>query len=286
MTSPAILLRNWNIHAKKQYGQNFLADSSVAQSIVSRSRISSTDTVLEIGAGLGALTIPLSKAAEKLYAVEKDPRIIPILRDELANQHIDNVTLLNKNMLSIDIEQLAKEAGHPLVIVGNLPYNISSQILILLIRSRHVIRHAVLMFQKELAQRIKAAPGGKNYGRLSVMLQYCADIKALTDVKASAFFPKPKVDSEVLIIEFGKPIPTPATDEDFLFTVIKAAFGQRRKTLRNSLSGSMLTLSAPLIVTALEQCGIDPVRRAETLTVDEFIALSNTLLALTAGDCT
>ncbi|MDD2389956.1 MAG: 16S rRNA (adenine(1518)-N(6)/adenine(1519)-N(6))-dimethyltransferase RsmA [Desulfobacterales bacterium] len=281
MTSPAALLNKWNIQAKKQYGQNFLSDSSIAQSIASRSGVGPKDVVLEIGAGLGALTIPLSKIAGKIYAIEKDPRIIPILQDELDSHHIDNIVLLNENILTVDIEHVAEDKNRKIVIVGNLPYNISSQILVRMIRSRHIIHHAVLMFQKELAQRIKATPGNRDYGRLSAMLQYCADIKTLTEVKASAFFPKPKIDSEVLYVQFKKEIPLPATDEDLLFKVIKAAFGQRRKTLKNSLAGSQLPMDAATAGSVLEQSGIDPSRRAETLSIDEFTVLSNNVVPYT-----
>jgi len=281
MTSPATLLKKWDIQAKKQYGQNFLSDPSVAQSIVSRSGIGPEDIVLEIGAGLGALTVPLSKIADKIYAIEKDLRMIPILQDEMASHHIDNIVLLNKNILTVDIEQIAKDENRKIIIVGNLPYNISSQILVRMIRSRNVIHHAVLMFQKELAQRIIATPGNRDYGRLSAMLQYCADIKPVTEVKASAFFPKPKIDSEVLYIQFKKQISLPAIDEELLFKVIKAAFGQRRKTLRNSLAGSQLPIDATTAGRVLEQSNIDPSRRAETLSVDEFSVLSNNFIRYT-----
>jgi 16S rRNA (adenine1518-N6/adenine1519-N6)-dimethyltransferase len=161
--------------------------------------------------------------------------------------------------------------------MGNLPYNISSQILVKLINSRTVVNRAILMFQKELAQRIIAPPGGKDYGRLTVMLNYCADLNKLATIDAALFFPKPKVDSEVLEIKFNNLLQERANYEEFLFRVIKAAFGKRRKTLKNALAGSQLNVTGDTALRALDLAGIDPVRRAETLAVSEFVALSNCL---------
>ncbi|MBN1932933.1 MAG: ribosomal RNA small subunit methyltransferase A [Desulfobacterales bacterium] len=278
MISPKKLLDAHNIRAKKQLSQNFLKDPSTAEMIVSHSEISPEDIVLEIGAGLGALTIPLARRAKKVFAVEKDQQIIPILNQQLLENQLDNVVLLHTNILNIDIEAIALKKDRKIVVLGNLPYNISSQILVQLIKSRHVIRLAVLMFQKELAHRIAAQPGSKDYGRLSVMLQYCADIKAVAEVKASLFFPKPKVDSKILAIKFKSTLNNPATDEDFFFSVIKAAFGKRRKTLKNALSSSELSVNANTVLHVLAEVGIEPSRRAETLTVAEFTTLSNCLI--------
>jgi len=163
------------------------------------------------------------------------------------------------------------------VVMGNLPYNISSQILVQLIKSRSALTRAVFMIQKELSQRITAQPGCKDYGRLSVMLGYCANIKKIADVKASVFFPKPKVDSEVLELKFKKGLEYPANDETYFFSVIKAAFGNRRKILKNALAASALNIDANTAQNILEKSGIDPVRRAETLTIEEFVKLSNNL---------
>lgn len=283
MVYPAALLKKWNVSAKKQLGQNFLADPSVSQKIIERAGITPEDIVLEIGPGLGALTLPLSSISKKVYAVETDSRIIPILQDELTHRHIKNVSVMHQSILDTDISQIAKQAHRTIIVVGNLPYNISSQILVLLINSRRHISRAVLMFQKELSLRIQAKPGCRDYSRLSVMLQYCADIRTVTTVKASAFFPQPKIDSEVLGIEFKQKIPFQAASEPFLFNVIKAAFGQRRKTLKNSLAGSALPLDAHTAAKALTECRIDPARRAETLTVEEFVRLADTLIHYAAA---
>ncbi len=235
---------------------------------------------MEIGAGLGALTIPVAQIAEKVYAVDKDRNILDILKTELSANNLTNVVLMEKNILNVDIQALAETVGRKIIVMGNLPYNISSQILVRLITSRIVVSRAVLMFQKELAQRIRALPGCKEYGRLTVMLRYCSDIKKLADVKASLFFPKPKVDSEVLEIEFKTLTEHSAIDEAFLFRVVKAGFGNRRKTLRNALAASELKIDSKTAAQLLKCSNIDPVRRAETLSVEEFVRLSNTLFKL------
>jgi 16S rRNA (adenine1518-N6/adenine1519-N6)-dimethyltransferase len=280
MTSPRILLAVHNIRPKKQLGQNFLSDPAAAAMIVNRSEISPEDIVLEVGAGLGALTIPVARIAQKVIAVDKDPKIIDILRTEIIANNLSNVVLMDRNILEVDIKALAEDFGRGIVVMGNLPYNISSQILVQLIKSRKAVSRAVLMFQREMAQRLTAEPGCKEYGRLTVMLQYCSHIKKVADVKASLFFPKPKVDSEVLELRFKKVLEYEADDETFLFRVVKAAFGNRRKTLKNSLYASELNIDANLAKHVLESSDIDPVRRAETLNTEEFVRLSNNLLRI------
>jgi len=282
MTSPRKLLAAHNIRPKKQLGQNFIIDPAFTEMIVQRAGILSEDIILEIGAGLGALTIPLARRAQKVFAVEKDRQIIPILNMEILVSGLANISIIEKDILSVDIKALIEDMGGKIVVMGNLPYNISSQILVQLIRSREGINRAVLMFQKELAQRITAETGCKDYGRLTVMLRYCSDIKKLLNVKASLFFPKPKVDSEILELKFKKEIDHKAADEQFLFKVIKSGFGNRRKTLKNALAASELNIDPNTATLVLEKSGIDPIRRAETLTVEEFVKLSNNLLPIAA----
>lgn len=273
MTSPKILLKAWNIRAKKQLGQHFLTDPSIAQMIVSRANILSNDIVVEIGAGLGALTIPLARRAAQVYAVEKDHQICELLKAELLANHIANTTIIPKNILQVDYRSIAEDDHRPMVVMGNLPYNISSQVLVQLIHSRELISRGILMFQKELARRITAQVGTKDYGRLTVMLSYCAEVKTLATVAAAAFFPTPKVDSEVLEIRFKTKREYPSHDEAMLFKVIKAAFGNRRKTLKNALAASGLNIDRQTALRALTKADIDPIRRAETLSVSEFISL-------------
>jgi len=277
MTSPRTLLTFHNIRPKKRLGQHFLTDQTTAEMIVSRSGILPEDVVLEIGAGLGALTIPVARIAREVFAVEKDRKIIDILKTEILASNLSNVVIMEKNILKIDIKSLAENIGQKIVVMGNLPYNISSQILVQLIESRKALSKAVIMLQKELAQRITAQPGCKDYGRLTVMHGYCSDIKKVADVKAPLFFPKPKIDSEVLEIKFKKRLEYSTNDEAFFFRVIKAAFGNRRKILKNALAASALNIDANTAKDVLQRSGIDPVRRAETLTIEEFVKLSNNL---------
>jgi 16S rRNA (adenine1518-N6/adenine1519-N6)-dimethyltransferase len=277
MTSASTLLKAWNLRPKKQLGQNFLSDPTAAEKIVSSARISPTDCVLEIGAGLGALTVPLARCARRVYAIEKDRHIAALLRTELLTERLENAVVIEEDAVKANIRSLAEEAGQPLIVAGNLPYNISSQIVVKLIRNREMVRHAVLMFQKELAARLTARPATKAYGRLTVMLGYCAEVKPVMTLSASAFYPKPKVDSEVVLIRFTPPPHPQAADEAWLFQVIQAAFGKRRKTLKNALSASSLQIGPESALQAMATAGIDPSRRAETLTVAEFVLLSNTL---------
>ena len=282
MTSPRILLAAHKIHPKKQLGQNFIVDPAFTEMIVKRAGILPEDIILEIGAGLGALTIPLARRAKKIFAVEKDRQIIPILNMEILVSGLTNISIIEKDILAVNIKTLVENMGGKIVVMGNLPYNISSQILVQLIRSRGGISRAVLMFQKELAHRITAEIGCKDYGRLTVMLRYCSDIKKLVDVKASLFFPKPKVDSQILELKFKKEIDHKAVDEPFFFKVIKSGFGNRRKTLKNALAASELNIDPNTAKRILEKSGIDPIRRAETLTVEEFVKLSNNLFPIAA----
>ena len=280
MTYPRTLLNAWQIQAKKQLGQHFLKHPDAAEKIVAATRIKSDDTVLEIGAGLGALTIPAARKAALVYAVETDRRITGLLKTEILAAEIDNVRIIEKNILDLDIAHLASETGQRLVVIGNLPYQISSQVLVRLITSRHWIDRAVLMFQKELAERLMASPGTRTYGRITVMLAYCARVGRLADFPAESFFPRPKVDSTVLEIRFRQTLETVPRDETFLHGVIRAAFSQRRKTLKNALSGSFLGLSSEAAIKALAATGIDPIRRAETLSPNDFIRLSNCIISV------
>ena len=274
MTSPRALLNAWRLDPKKSLGQNFLADPSTAEMIADRAGIGPEDAVLEIGAGLGALTIPVARRAGRVAAVETDGRLLDLLKTELRVHGLDNVDLLEADILKVDIGGIAEKAGRRLVVMGNLPYHISSQIVVKLIQDREWVDRAVAMIQREMARRLMAVPGTKDYGRLTAMLRYCAGIKSAAVVRAHLFHPRPKVDSEVVAIDFHHPPLHAADDEAFLFQVIKAAFGQRRKTLKNALSGSELRMSPNEARNALEAAGIDPERRAETVSVGEFIELA------------
>ena len=275
MTSPATLLKAWNLLARKELGQNFLKDPSLAGQLADLAGLESGDIVIDLGAGLGAMTIAAATRAQKVIAVEKDTRLLPLLRAELLVHEIANVEVLSQDILSMDLSAMAGGKGRGFTILGNLPYNISSQVIIKLIHARHCIRKAVLMFQKELADRLCAGPGTRTYGRISVMLQYCARIKVLRQIRADMFFPRPKVDSAVLDITFiADPSPR-VEDEQLMGCVVKAAFGRRRKTLQNALSAGLSFMDKESVTRVLHESGIDPKRRAETLSVAEFVELTN-----------
>jgi 16S rRNA (adenine1518-N6/adenine1519-N6)-dimethyltransferase len=280
MTSPRVLLKAWNIRAKKKSGQSFLSDPSTARTIVARSNFDADDVILEIGAGLGALTVPLAQVVKKVYAVEIDPQLIELLKTELLVNHISNCDIIARDILKMNLKDFAETSGRKIIVAGNLPYHISSQILVKLILARRVIERAVLMFQKELAQRIRAQPGTKNYGRISAMLRYGADVHHLLAVKPAVFYPAPKVDSEVLEIRFKATTTYDDHDEIMLYKVIKAAFGNRRKTLKNALIASGVIMDSQIALDALEAAGIDPDRRAESLEPSEFVALEISLRSI------
>ena len=278
--SPRVLLAAANIRPNKNRGQNFLSDAKTARGIVEKAGIQATDTVLEIGAGLGALTLPLAAKAARVYAVEWDKRLFDLLSKRLEGSDAQNVVLIREDILNMDFTALAAQAGGALVAVGNLPYYISSQILAKTVLERTAFKKAVYMFQKEMAQRMAALPGGKDYGRLSVVSQYAARISPLAQVSAAQFHPRPGVESLVLEFAFLFPPPHAALSEPLFFSIVKAAFAKRRKTLKNTLSTSGLGYSQSQVLTALEAAGIDPSRRAETLSVPEFVCLADAFLAL------
>ncbi|MCG8567535.1 MAG: 16S rRNA (adenine(1518)-N(6)/adenine(1519)-N(6))-dimethyltransferase RsmA [Desulfobacterales bacterium] len=272
MTHPGVLLKREKLFAGKEMGQNFLSDPGTALMIVQRTGIAEDTKVLEIGPGLGALTRHICRVSKNVTVVEKDRRIIPLLQEELAEEGMNAVQILNQDILKTDFAEIAQ--GEQMVVISNLPYNISSQILFRIIKNRSLISSAYLMFQKELAQRIMSPPGSKSYSRLSAVVQYAADIRHVADIKPAAFFPRPDVDSTVLAFDLFQKRDLDEKTEDLLFDVIKAAFSKRRKTLKNSMSGGEMGMKKPFVGQALEMAGIQPERRAETLSVDEFKAIT------------
>jgi len=275
MTSPRTLLKAWNLKPKKQLGQNFLLNEALAETIVQCADLTARDHVLEIGAGLGAITIPAARRAARLVAVEKDAQLLDLLRTELAVQQLTNVQLIHQDILTLDIREVFGHGPPRGVVIGNLPYNLSSQVIVQLIEARACLQRALLMLQKEMAQRLIAPPGTKDYGRLSVMLQYCAEVAVVAEAPARMFYPRPKVDSQVIQVCFRERIDSPAEDERLLSRVVKAGFSQRRKTLRNAMAGNILQADHARVEAWLERAGIDSRRRAETLTVEEFVRLAN-----------
>jgi 16S rRNA (adenine1518-N6/adenine1519-N6)-dimethyltransferase len=266
--------RSGPFRPKKSLGQHFLRDPLLVERILDRAKFDRSSTVLEIGSGLGALTFPLASRVQHLITVEKDGTLAEKLRAGLARERIENVTLIHEDILKVDLARLSEEK---IEVIGNIPYNISSPIIEMLIRNRHRIRRAVLTLQHELAGRLTASPGNKQYGALTVLIQYHAQISPLLEIPREAFHPKPKVSSTVVQFEFLKPYPRRANHEEFFRKVVRAAFAHRRKTLLNSLRGTFPSWEVRSLLNAMERSLIDPQRRAETLSIDDFLNLSEAL---------
>ena len=272
--------REYGFRPKKSLGQHFLRDEEVVRKIVHKARFDPTDRVLEIGPGLGALTLLLARKAHHVIAVEKDSRLTDILNKKLSAEKIENVLLINEDILKLDFSRVPSLHKREVRVIGNLPYNISSPTLEKLFENRHMVNRAVLMLQSEFADRLIANPGTKAFGAMTVFIQYHAHVSPLLHVPKEAFHPRPKVDSMVLEIDFQRPYPERTEDDIKFRTVVKGAFAQRRKTLLNSLKNTLVSYSREEILAALEKCEIDPKRRAETLTIEDFLRLTSALLAV------
>lgn len=266
--------REGAVYPKKRLGQHFLRDPSLTQKIVNLSRWKGSDFVVEVGPGLGALTLPLSNCVRHVVAVEKDAQLAAVLAERLAREGVNNVTLINEDILRYAFRGTGIDQMDKIHVAGNLPFNISSPFLEKLVASSDCIGRAVLMFQAEFAERLAASPGTKSYGALTVWLRYHATCRRLLRVPAAAFHPRPKVDSVVLEIDFERPYPRRARDDKALRRVLKAAFSHRRKTLLNSLQASGLCTEPEAILKALAGCGIDPRTRAERLDLEAFLCLA------------
>lgn len=265
--------------AKKRFGQHFLVDRKMVRRILDRARLEAPDRVLEIGPGKGALTFPLSERVDRILAVEKDRDLAKRLERKLAERDINHVTVVCEDILSFDFTRLTRFAPQGIQVVGNLPYNISSPILERLIDQRRRLRRAVLMFQREVADRLAASPGSRRYGALTVLIGYHARVARLTRVGKESFSPRPQVDSSVVELDFGAPHPERAGDEGRFQRVVRGAFAHRRKTLLNALSMAFPGCSRTTLEEALRGCGIEPIRRAETLSISDYIRLERALPA-------
>lgn len=278
---PSDVLAHYGLSPKKSWGQNFLSDARMVARIADASGASSDDVVLEIGAGLGAMTVALAARAGRVLAVEHDPDMVRVLRSELAA--LTNLTIVARDALTLDYARIASEAGRPLVVAGNLPYQITSPLLFGIIDGAgqgKIIRRAIVMVQKEFADRAAAPPGDKTYGRLSVMVQQFAAARVLFDVSPAAFTPQPRVWSAVMeIVPRDQPL-APVLDRPRFAEVVRAAFGTRRKMLKNALETAF---ERDTVARALAEAHIDGARRAETLAVAEFAAVSNAIVRAPAG---
>jgi 16S rRNA (adenine1518-N6/adenine1519-N6)-dimethyltransferase len=284
MTTPRNILKKHGIRPLKRLGQSFLVDNNITKKIVMISDIKSGDIVVEIGSGLGIMTAMIAQEAKRVIALEVDKYMVDILREELKNH--PNVEIVQTDVLKYDFSSPFTESPQKtLKIIGNIPYNISSQILFRLIQFRDYISSMVLMFQKEVAERIIAPPGTKEYGIISVIVSMYTKPSLEVSVPGSCFYPKPNVDSSVLKLTVREAPLFNIKNPDFFSKVVKTAFSKRRKTLLNNLKYSdLLKASKKDITDILELLHIDSNRRGETLTVEEFGKLSNALLSVKAPE--
>ena len=270
------VLQKYNFAFQKRFGQNFLIDTHVLEKIIAASQISKEDFVLEIGPGIGTMTQYLAEYAREVAAVEIDNTLIPILKDTLKDW--DNVTVINDDILKVDIRKLALErnGGKPIKVVANLPYYITTPIIMGLFENQVPIDSITIMVQKEVADRMQVGPGTKDYGALSLAVQYYAKPEIVANVPPNCFMPRPKVGSAVIRLERYEKPPVEVSNEKLMFRIIRASFNQRRKTLVNGLKNSQeLSYSREEIEEVLNECGIPLNIRGEALTLAEFASLAN-----------
>lgn len=270
------VLQKYGFRAQKRYGQNFLIDAHVLGKIIDAAQIADTDMVLEIGPGIGTMTQCLCECARKVVTVEIDRALIPILEDTL--RAYDNVEILQQDILKMDIPALVREknGGNPIKIVANLPYYITTPILMSLFENHVPMESVTVMVQREVADRMQAGPGTKDYGSLSLAVQYYASPKVVANVPPNCFLPRPSVGSAVILLTKHDVPPVQTDDEALLFSIIRASFNQRRKTLVNALANAGICgLEKEELARALRSIGLSENVRGEALTLEQFAALGN-----------
>lgn len=272
------VLQKYQFNFQKKFGQNFLIDTGILEEIIEAAQITKDDFVLEIGPGIGTMTQYLCEAARAVVAVEIDTNLIPILKDTLAEYN--NVDVLNEDILKVNISKLAEEKnnGKPIKVVANLPYYITTPIIMGLFESHVPIDSITIMVQKEVADRMQVGPGTKDYGALSLAVQYYAKPYIVANVPPNCFMPRPKVGSAVIRLTRHAETPVQVDDEKLLFQIIRASFNQRRKTLANGLKNyEGLSFEKETIEAAIAECGLSPSVRGEALSLEEFAKLANVL---------
>lgn len=276
------VLQKYHFNFQKKFGQNFLIDTRVLERIVESAGITKEDCVLEIGPGIGTMTQYLAEAAREVIAVEIDKNLIPILEDTLSSY--DNVQIINDDILKVDINRIVQENndGRPIKVVANLPYYITTPIIMGLFESHVPLKSITIMVQKEVADRMQVGPGTKDYGALSLAVQYYAKPEIVANVPPNCFIPRPNVGSAVIRLTCHETAPVAVEDEAFMFALIRASFNQRRKTLINGLTNAgNLHVTKGQIAEALEQMGLPAAVRGEALTLEQFGTLSNLLQKVT-----
>lgn len=275
-TNTLAIIKKYDFVFQKKYGQNFLIDDNIVEKIVREAGVTKDDFVLEIGPGIGTMTQVLCAHAREVAAVEIDDNLIPILKETLAEY--DNVTVIHNDILKVDIAALAQEKnnGRPIKVVANLPYYITTPIIMGLFESNVPIDSITIMVQKEVADRMQVGPGTKDYGALSLAVQYYAKPEIVVNVPPTCFMPRPNVGSAVIRLIRHEQVPVDVKDEKLMFKIIRASFNQRRKTLANGLSNSSeIHLTKEVITRSIEKLGRGAAIRGEALTLEEFAQLSN-----------
>ena len=270
------VLQKYHFNFQKKFGQNFLIDTHVLEKIMNAAQISKDDCVVEVGPGIGTMTQYLAEAAREVVAVEIDNNLIPILKETLAEY--DNVTVINEDILKIDIKKLAEEhnGGRPIKVVANLPYYITTPIIMGLFESNVPIDNITVMVQKEVADRMQVGPGSKDYGALSLAVQYYAEPYIVANVPPNCFIPRPNVGSAVIRLTRHKEMPVQVADPKLMFRLIRASFNQRRKTLQNGLNNAPdVSFTKEQIVAAIESLGVPATIRGEALDLQQFAQLAN-----------
>lgn len=262
---------------KKKLGQHFLTRQELIRKIIRLSGFDRSDILMEIGPGMGALTLPLAPKVDHIFAVEKDRDLFHLLGEKISRAGLSNVTLINDDILRFDLAAIIPSERDKIQVIGNLPYNISSPFLQKLVDHRSSVGRAVLMFQREVALRICAAEGGKAYGAMTLLVRYHARATPLLQVPKEAFYPRPKVDSTVVELDFGCPYPRRMEIEAVFKRVVKGAFSHRRKTLLNSLQLFFPSLDRETVLRVLAECAVNPRRRPENLTMDEYLCIADKL---------
>ena len=273
------ILQKYNFNFQKKFGQNFLIDTRVLERIIENAEITKDDCVLEIGPGIGTMTQYLAEAAREVVAVEIDKNLIPILQNDTLAEY-DNVTIINDDILKVDINKIVQEKnnGQPIKVVANLPYYITTPIIMGLFESHVPLKSITIMVQKEVADRMQVGPGTKDYGALSLAVQYYAKPEIVANVPPNCFIPRPNVGSAVIRLTRHDVPPVEVKDEAYMFALIRASFNQRRKTLLNGLTNAgNLGVTKEQITDALERMGLPATIRGEALTLEQFGELSNIL---------
>ena len=273
------VIKKYEFCFQKKFGQNFLIDGHVLDKIIAGAGVTKDDMVLEIGPGIGTTTQYLAEAAGKVVAVEIDRNLLPILQETLADY--DNVKVIHADVLSLDLEKLVQEenGGRPIKVVANLPYYITTPIIMALFEQHVPLANVTVMVQKEVAARMKSGPGSKDYGALSLAVQYYAEPYIVANVPCNCFMPRPNVDSAVIRLTRYEEPPVQVKDEKMLFKIIRASFNQRRKTLQNGLNNSSeLNFTKDQIAAAIAEAGFSPSVRGEALTLEQFAKLTDILL--------